>query len=85
MLWEHNGSCGAYCMKREAELEEEMAYLNQQLEEEQQAREELENELNALRGGSASPQEVRALRLELEDRREAKERAEAMLTRAMPG
>jgi hypothetical protein len=33
---------------------------------EQQAREELENELKALRGGSASPQEVRALRLELE-------------------
>jgi chromosome segregation ATPase len=71
--------------EREAELEEEMAYLNQQLEEEQQAREELENELKALRGGSASPQEVRALRLELEDMREAKERAEAMLTRAMPG
>lgn len=70
--------------ERESELEEEMAYLNQQLEDEQQAREELERELQALRG-SGSPQDVQTLRLELEDMRIAKERAEAMLARALPG
>jgi len=78
------GAEAARLKERESELEEEMAYLNQQLEEEQQAREEIERELEGYRGGG-SPVDVQQLRLELEDMRVAKERAEAMLEQAMPG
>ena len=67
-----------------SEMEDELYEVRQTLEEEQDRARELSEELERLRQGSKSGNgEVANLRMELEDMREAKEKAEAMLARAM--
>ena len=71
-----------------AEMEDEMYSLKQQLEEEQDRASELEAELSKLRakgGGGGVGSELHSLQLEVQDLREAKERAERLLDNALGG
>ena len=81
-----SGQASTATEDREAELQDELYSLQQQLDEEQEKAQELEDELKQLRaGGGGQAREMQALRLELEDVREAKEKAESMLARAVGG
>jgi hypothetical protein len=67
------------------EMEDELYQARADLEEEQQRSKDLETELDSLREQARNGAELRELQMELEDVRAAKEKAEAMLARAIGG
>ena len=72
------------------EMEDELYEVRTQLEDEQERANALQVEVESLKsqaahGGASAAGQMQALQMELEDMREAKEKAEAMLARAMGG
>ena len=72
------------------EMEDELYEVRTQLEDEQERANALQVEVESLKSqaahsGASAAGQMQALQMELEDMREAKEKAEAMLARAMGG
>ena len=83
-------SNGCACHTLLGEMEDELYEVRTQLEDEQERANALQVEVESLKsqaahGGASAAGQMQALQMELEDMREAKEKAEAMLARAMGG
>lgn len=84
---QHGGGQEALAEKV-GEMEDELYDVRTQLEDEQERAKALEDELAqaksaAAHGGASASGELEAMRMEMEDLRAEKERAETMLARAM--
>ena len=80
---QHGGSDAL--AEKVGEMEDELYDVRQQLEDEQERARSLEQELVQARenGARSAAGELQTLRIEVEDLRDAKERAETMLARAL--
>ena len=79
---QHGGGNDALAEKV-GEMEDELYDVRQQLEEEQERAAALEADLQQARAGGGGAAELDMLRMEMEDLRREKERAETMLAQAM--